>query len=107
MFLEPLGLPLGFACVCGGVLNSSGELGESYACAEVPRFGVETLAGGVVLALCCDLLSSDTGLNPESLEFTRLNTGLSSSELSLKGGSSATRSGSGCVSSSSTGCVGF
>ena len=107
MFLEPLGLPLGFASVWGGVLNSSGELGDSNVCAEVLCFGVDTLAGGVVLALCCDRLSSDTGLNPESLEFTLLKTGFSSSELSLKGGSSATRSGSGSVSLSSTGCVGF
>ena len=26
MFLDPFGLPLGLASVCGGVLNSSGEL---------------------------------------------------------------------------------
>ena len=26
MFLDPLGLPLGFGSVWGGVLNSSGEL---------------------------------------------------------------------------------
>ena len=74
MFLDPFGLPLGLASVWGGVLNSSGELGESYAWAEVPCFGVETLAGGVVLALCCERLSSDTGLNPESFVFVLLNT---------------------------------
>ena len=75
MFLDPLGLPLGFASVCGGVLNSSGELGELSACAEVPCFGVETLSGGFVLALSCDRLSSDTGLNPESFVPVRLSTG--------------------------------
>ena len=54
MFLDPFGLPLGLASVWGGVLNSSGELGESYACLEVPCLGVKTLAGGEVLALCPD-----------------------------------------------------
>ena len=61
--------------------------------------GVDTLTGGDVLALCCDLLSSETGLNPESLVPVLLNTGASSSELSLKGGWSSARSWS--VSSSS------
>ena len=52
MFFEPFGLPLGLTIVCGGVLNSCSDPGESNSWFEVPRLGVETLGGGVVLALC-------------------------------------------------------
>ena len=73
----------------------------------MPCLGVETLAGGVVLALCCERLSSETGLKPESFVPVLTKTGASSSELSLSGGSSVARSGSGSVSLLSAGRVGF
>ena len=68
------------------MLNSSGELGILYVCADVPCCGVDTLAGGVVLALCCDRLSSENGLKSDSVSILRLSAGFKLSELDVKGG---------------------
>ena len=76
--------------------NSSGKLGVSSVCLEVPRLGELKPIGGDVLALFLDWLSSENGFNPESDVFL-LKSEFDSSEPEVNRGSSANKSGSGLL----------